>query len=163
MDPFPTRWSWTNDTAAKNWNDLQVVLILNHTSLFEFLFASVVPFGYLWHLSREMVYPAAAETLERPLIGTFLKIVAQVVLLTRKRDNSWIEFLQQMDDQAMTVFLPEGRMKRLTGLDKTGQPMAVKTGVYDLLRKFRPCQAVILYSGGLHHVCPPEKKGSQDL
>lgn len=137
---------------------MQVVLILNHTSLFEFLFATVVPFGYLWRLSRKMVYPAAAETLERPLIGTFLKIVAPVAPLTRKRDDSWIEFLQQMDDQAMTVFLPEGRMKRLTGLDKAGQPMTVKTGVYDLLRKFRPCQAMILYSGGLHQVCPPEKR-----
>lgn len=73
---------------------MQVVLILNHTSLFEFLFATVVPFGYLWRLSREMVYPAAAETLERPLIGTFLKIVAPVAPLTRKRDDSWIEFLQ---------------------------------------------------------------------
>jgi hypothetical protein len=54
----------------------------------------------------------------------------------------------------MLIF-PEGRMKRLGGLDKYGKPMSVKAGVADILDKLESGKMLIAYSGGLHHVQAP--------
>ena len=54
--------------------------------------------------------------------------------------------------------MPEGQMKRKSGLDKNGNPMKVKTGVYDLLSKYRGKNVAIVYSHGLHHVFAPGDK-----
>lgn len=51
--------------------------------------------------------------------------------------------------------MPEGRMKRPTGLDKHGQKMTVKRGVVDVLLSMKTGSMFFLYSGGLHHVQAP--------
>ena len=54
--------------------------------------------------------------------------------------------------------MPEGQMKRKNGLDKNGNPMKVKTGVYELMQKYRGRNMVFVYSHGLHHVLAPGDK-----
>ena len=49
-------------------------------------------------------------------------------------------------------------MKRTNGLDKEGNPMTVRGGVFELLKYFSGKKMLILYSHGLHHVLPPGKK-----
>ena len=41
--------------------------------------------------------------------------------------------MNQIDEDAVVIILPEGRMKRATGLDKKGMPMTVRGGVADIL------------------------------
>ena len=54
--------------------------------------------------------------------------------------------------------MPEGRMKRPNGLDLSGKAMTVKTGVYELLRKFPHKKVLIVHSHGLHHVLAPGQR-----
>ena len=58
----------------------------------------------------------------------------------------------------MVVILPEGRMKRLNGLDSKGQPMTVRGGIADILDEIPEGPMLIAYSGGLHHVQAPGER-----
>jgi len=63
--------------------------------------------------------------------------------------------MNEIDDDSLVIILPEGRMKRATGLDKHGMPMTVRGGIADILEIVNKGKMVILYSGGLHHVQRP--------
>jgi hypothetical protein len=56
------------------------------------------------------------------------------------------------------ALLPEGRMKRATGLDSTGQPMTVRGGIADLIESLGAGRMLLAYSGGLHHVQAPGER-----
>jgi len=58
----------------------------------------------------------------------------------------------------LVAILPEGRMKRRTGLDKHGNPMTVRGGVADILQKKQSGTIMFVYSGGLHHIQAPGDK-----
>lgn len=149
--------SWVGDEPPRPWwRDVRIVAILNHTSLYELLFAGAVPFRFLWRIARIGVLPAAAKTIERPVIGLlFRSIAAHVVSITRERDHTWDEVLRRIGPQSMVLILPEGRMKRSTGLDSNGQPMTMRGGIADILRAIPAGQLLLAYSGGLHHVQAP--------
>lgn len=78
-----------------------------------------------------------------------------ITSITRKRDESWDEFMYSLSDDSVVVIAPEGRMMRKNGLDLDGNKMTVKAGVVDILSGLNKGQMVIAYSGGLHHVQIP--------
>lgn len=150
---------WINDTPADPWADLRLVILLNHTSLFEWLFAGSVPARFLWRIANHAVIPVADKTLNRPLIGPFFRLLGKnVVSITRKPDETWRQLLRSIDTQGMVIILPEGRMKRETGLDLDGQPLTVRGGVADILEDLPEGRMLIAYSGGLHHIQVPGQR-----
>lgn len=143
-------------------NDLQtfekirLVILLNHTSLYEPLFVSAAPIWFLWRLARKMVAPGADKTLNRPIVGRFWKFMLPgLISITRKRDKSWKEFLEAIERRSVIVIAPEGRMKRDTGLDSNGKPMSVRSGIAEIIEELHEGRMIIVYSGGLHHVQHP--------
>ena len=138
------------------WNNVRLVVFLNHTSLFEVLYIGFLPINFLRQLSKRMVVPGADKTLNRPVVGFFFKLFSPgMVAITRKRDNSWEQFLDSIYDDSIIMIAPEGRMKRKNGLDLEGKKMNVKPGVVDVLKGLDKGQMVIALSGGLHHVQIP--------
>lgn len=133
-----------------------MVVLLNHTSLYEPLFSQALPLKFLWRFISKMVAPAADKTFNRPLVGTFWKLmIPNASTITRKRDESWSTFLKRIDEKSLIVIAPEGRMKRLTGLDSDGKPMTVRGGIADIIEVLDHGLILVGYSGGLHHVQAP--------
>jgi len=138
------------------WDGIRLVAFLNHTSLFEPVFLGGVPNRFIWRLAAHGVIPAADKTTGRPLVGLIFKFVAHhVVPITRERDHTWFQVLDKIDPKSMVVIAPEGRMKRETGLDLSGNPMTVRGGVADLMLAIEHGRMLLAYSGGLHHVQIP--------
>ena len=151
---YRTKKKWIS--KDKNWNDVQLVVFLNHTSLFEFVYTGIVPFSYLRKMAQHLTFPVADITYERRFFGRFLKILGvSVRSLSRKKDKTWFNFLGELKKDSILIFLPEGRMKRRGGLDKTGKKMTVRGGIVDVLHLFRGKKMLFAYSGGLHHVLAP--------
>jgi 1-acyl-sn-glycerol-3-phosphate acyltransferase len=147
---------WIGDPPTDRWRHHSLVAVLNHTSLYEALFAGVCPNHFLWRLARHGVVPIARKTADRALVGRFYGLVAQrVISITRERDETWREVLRTIDPDAMVVILPEGRMKRANGLDSEGKPMTVRGGIADILETIGEGRMLLAYSGGLHHVHTP--------
>lgn len=148
--------TWPPKEKRIRWNDVKLIIFLNHTSLFEFLFLGFLPNHFLRTLSKRMVAPAADKTLNRPLVGFFFKLFSPGMMpITRKRDNTWDEFLESIYEDSIIIIAPEGRMMRKNGLDLDGNKMTVKPGVVDVLKGLNKGQMVLAYSGGLHHVQIP--------
>jgi 1-acyl-sn-glycerol-3-phosphate acyltransferase len=142
---------------SRPWHDLRIIAVLNHTSLYEPIFAGILPAHVLWRMARYGVVPIADKTMERPAIGWIFKHVGGcVVSVSRKRDETWRKVLECLKDpNAITVIFPEGRMLRRSGLDSDGQPHTLRGGVADLLAGVPDGRMLIAYSGGLHHVAAP--------
>jgi 1-acyl-sn-glycerol-3-phosphate acyltransferase len=150
---------WIGDPGPRPFRGARVVVVLNHTSLYEPLFAGGVPWSFLWRIARHGVVPIAQKTAVRPLVGHFYKLIAhRVISITRERDETWDRVLAQIDPDAMLAMLPEGRMKRASGLDSSGQPMTVRGGIADILESIGSGRMVLAYSGGLHHVQVPGER-----
>ena len=143
--------------APAEWSRIRLVVILNHTSLFEPVYGAVLPWRFLWDLARRATFPAADITFNRPLAGKFFRFLApNVVSITRNRDGTWAEFLNTCNPESVVMIAPEGRMKRPDGLDKHGQPMTVRGGIADILCGMEWDGLVCFaYSGGLHHIHTP--------
>lgn len=142
-----------------DWSKIRLVIFLHHTSLYEPIFMGAAPTGFIWRLARKMVAPAADKTLNRPIVGLCWKLMAPgLISITRKRDKSWFKFLELIKQRSVIVIAPEGRMKRSTGLDSTGKPMTVRSGVAEIINELDEGRIMIAYSGGLHHVQHPGEK-----
>jgi 1-acyl-sn-glycerol-3-phosphate acyltransferase len=141
------------------WEELQLVAVLNHTSLFEWLYFGSVPNRFLRRLASAAVVPVADTTFSRPLVGRFLRlIVAFPVPITRKADSTWQSVLEHIGSDKMIIIFPEGRMKRAGGLDKHGRPMTARGGIADILRRHEGGSMLIAYSGGMHQVQAPGQR-----
>lgn len=151
---------WVGATPADPWGaDIRICAILHHTSLYEPVFAAVAPNRFLKRIARQGVVPIADKTLARPLVGRFFRFVASdVVPVTRQRDDTWREVVRHAGPGKMVLLLPEGRMKRSTGLDAEGKPMTVRGGIADLIESVGAGWMLLAYSGGLHHVQAPGEK-----
>lgn len=115
-----------------------------------------LPLHFLWDSAARTTVPGADITLNRPLAGFFFRAFSPgTIPITRKRDDSWQQFLSQIDANAMVVMTPEGRMMRANGLDKDGKPMTVRGGIADILKQYGQGKFLIIYSGGLHHINLP--------
>lgn len=148
---------WVGTYEDDPWKaDIRIVAILHHTSLYEPIFAGICPSHFLRRISRLGVVPIADKTLERPIVGAFFRMIAaNVVPITRKRDDTWRLVVQHAGPGKMVMILPEGRMKRATGLDADGRPMTVRGGIADLIESTGEGKMLLAYSGGLHHVQVP--------
>jgi len=147
------------EVPPEPWRRIRLAAILNHTSLYEALFTGACPNHFLWRLARHGVVPIAQKTTERAVVGRFYGLVAaRVVSITRERDETWSEVLRQIDPDAMVLILPEGRMKRATGLDSQGKPMTVRGGIADLIETMGEGRMMLAYSGGLHHIQMPGER-----
>jgi hypothetical protein len=145
---------WPNEKIR--WNDVRLIIFLNHTSLFEVLYVGLLPVSFLRMMSKRMVMPGADKTMERPFVGLLFKLFSPgVASITRRRDSSWHHFLDSISEDSITIIAAEGRMKRKTGLDVFGKKMTVRPGVIDVLEQLNNGQLLIAYSGGLHHVQVP--------
>ncbi|HYG63757.1 MAG TPA: 1-acyl-sn-glycerol-3-phosphate acyltransferase [Thermoanaerobaculia bacterium] len=150
---------WIGDPPPDAWHKHKIVAILNHTSLYEALFAGVCPNHFHWRLAHHGVLPLAQKTAERAVVGRFYSLMAKrVIPITRQRDESWKEVLRQIDPDAMVMILPEGRMKRANGLDSTGKPMTVRGGIADIVETIGDGRMLLAYSGGLHHIQVPGER-----
>lgn len=148
--------SWITPKDQIEWENLRVLTMLNHTSLFEPLYVSAVSPYRLWRAVRRTVIPIADVTMKRPVVGFFFRlIIPNIVSITRKRDDTWSEFLSKIGGDSLVAIFPEGRMMRAGGLDKHGKPMTVKGGISDILTTIDSGKMLIAYSGGLHHVQAP--------
>ncbi len=154
---FTLEVGWVGAPVASPWDqDVRICAILHHTSLYEPIFAAVAPNRFLHRIASRGVIPVADKTLRRPLVGRFFRLVAhQVVGITRQRDETWREVVATAGPQSMICILPEGRMKRTTGLDSEGKPMTVRGGIADLIDAVGGGYMLLAYSGGLHHVQAP--------
>jgi 1-acyl-sn-glycerol-3-phosphate acyltransferase len=151
---------WPNNNPDLPWKDVRLIVFLNHTSLWEWLYIGFLPVSFLRILSKRMVAPGADKTLNRPLVGFFFKLASPgLISISRKRDDTWSEFMGAIHSDSVIIIIPEGRMKRPTGLDLDGNKMTVRGGVADVLTELHEGQMVIAYSGGLHHVHAPGEKG----
>jgi len=152
---FRLREDWMPAKPADMADDTRIVAILNHTSLYEWLIAGYASTKLLWRFARHGVLPVAEKTMKRRIGLFFSFIVRHVVVVTRQRDHTWDDVLTKIDDRATVVILPEGRMKRRTGLDSSGRPMTVRGGIYDILEALPSGRMLMVYSGGLHHIQAP--------
>lgn len=141
------------------WDKVRLICFLNHTSLYEPLYASLVPNPCIWQIARRGVVPVASKTLERPILGRFFKaLIPHPVSISREPDHTWDVVLSKTGEDSMVLILPEGRMRRGTGLDRSGRPMTARGGVADILRSIDDGELLMAYAGGLHHVQIPGQK-----
>jgi len=147
---------WLSEKQFKQLDNVKLIVLLNHTSLYEALFVRLAPVSFLWRIAGHMLVPVADVTTKRPLVGMFFHaLVPGIVPISRKRDASWRDFLTQIGDDSIVAILPEGRMRRHDGFDKHGKPMSVRAGVADIIEEIDKGDILFLYSGGLHHVQVP--------
>lgn len=162
-----SRTFWRHDIAwvgelppGDPWGQLRITVILNHTSLFEWIWGGSPPLRFLWQMASHGVIPVADATINRPGIGHFFRFIGRhVVSISRERDHTWKEVMSKIDDErSLVVMAPEGRMMRENGLDKHGKPMTVRGGIADILEATPSGRMLIAYSGGLHHVQKPGER-----
>jgi len=152
---FQLRVAWVGDEPDDLWRGTRIIALLNHTSLYEPLIAGYASLPLLWKFARHGVLPVAEKTMKRR-IGLFFRfLVRNVVVVTRQRDHTWDQVLNRLDSKSIVIILPEGRMKRPTGLDSTGREMTIRGGVADILEVLPNGRMLIVYSGGLHHIQAP--------
>jgi hypothetical protein len=148
--------SWVDKKPDNAWQDIRVIALLNHTSLYEWLYLPAASPSLLFQIAEKAVIPIADITMKRPIIGKFFKILSNnVISVTRKKDDTWKQVLDRLHDGNLIVILPEGRMMRANGLDKNGKPMSVRGGISDVIGSLDSGNMLLAYSGGLHHVQIP--------
>jgi hypothetical protein len=153
---FRGKFNWITPAPNKPWSQAKLMVFLNHTSLYEPLFIQHLSFSFLWQLVGRVNIPGADITLNRPIVGRFWKMMLpNISSVTRKKDNSWSNYLNSIKPDSMILIAPEGRMKRPSGLDKFGKPMNVKGGVADILENINDGAMILCISGGLHHIQTP--------
>lgn len=150
---------WLSNEKEESMKDVKLMVLLNHTSLFEPLFIRFAPWHLVWMFANKLVVPGADITMKRPMAGRILKaLMPGCIPISRKNDHSWLHFLSHVNTQSITCILPEGRMKRRNGLDKFGRKMTVRGGVADILECLDEGKILFVYSGGLHHIQAPGDK-----
>ena len=150
---------WMGEIPEPPWSDLRIVTVMNHTSLFEWLWAGDLPDHFLKRISTRGHVPVADKTISRPFLGIFLKLLApHMISITREPDHTWKAVIDRLEENSMVIIFPEGRMKRANGLDRDGKPMTSRGGIADVLVAIPSGRMLIAYSGGLHHVQSPGQK-----
>ena len=150
---------WLSEKQQKELSQVRLIVLLNHTSLYEAMFVRLAPYSYLWKIARHLMVPVADITTSRPLVGKFFHaLLPGVTPISRKRDESWNNFIESINDEAIVAILPEGRMRREDGRDKHGRAMSVRTGIADIIEKLNGGNILFVYSGGMHHIQVPGQR-----
>ena len=151
--------TWIGELPQRPWRKIKLVAFLNHTSFYEPIFVGWFPNEFLRRIATHGMMPVAVEALQRPIWGRFFNLVAgNVVPITRLKDKTWLDVLNQTHPDSMVIIMPEGRMMRRNGLDKYGQPMTVRGGIAELIEKIPNGKILMAYSGGLHHIQAPGER-----
>ncbi|MBC3764680.1 1-acyl-sn-glycerol-3-phosphate acyltransferase [Neptunicella marina] len=151
--------NWLSEEREESFDQVKLIVFLNHTSLFEPLFIRFATWRLVWDVAHKVVLPGADITMQRPFAGKMLKaLLPGAIPITRKKDESWQHFLSHVSHDVITAILPEGRMKRRNGLDKHGKPMSARGGVAEILQRLEKGKMLFVYSGGLHHIQSPGDK-----
>ena len=139
-----------------NFEEVRLIILLHHTSLYEPLFVSAAPTWFIWRIARKVIMPVADKTVNRMLVGKLFKFMLPgLIPISRKRDATWKRFKEAVKQRPVILIAPEGRMKRNTGLDSEGKAMTVRSGVAEIIEELYEGKIMIAYSGGLHHVQHP--------
>lgn len=150
---------WVGARPDHPFRSVRMMLLLNHTSLFEPIFLATLPNSLLWDVAKRGVMPGADSTLKRPVVGRFYKaLLPRAVSISRKRDRTWKIFLRLIEKRSLVLMAPEGRMKRLNGLDKYGKKMTVRAGIAEMLESMPEGKLILAYSCGLHHIQAPGER-----
>jgi len=152
---FKLENEWIGEEPEDYALNTRIVAILNHTSLYEPLIAGYAQYKLLWKFSRHGVLPVAEKTMKRRIGLFFRLLVRHPIVVTRQRDKTWYNVLNKVDSKAITIILPEGRMKRADGLDSEGREMTIRGGIADILDVMPDGRMLLVYSGGLHHIQVP--------
>ena len=153
---YRAEFKWITPHPDSPWDNARLIVLLNHTSLFEPLFIRRWSYGFIWRLLPRLNVPGADITLKRPLVGKFWKLMLpSIASVSRKSDSTWKNYLGSIREDSIILIAPEGRMKRPNGLDKYGKPMTVKGGIADILEEIESGGMILCLSGGLHHVQKP--------
>jgi len=152
---FKLRNEWITPEPDNYAKGTRIIAIVNHTSLYEPLIAGYAPYNLLWKFARHGVLPVAEKTMKRSIGLFFRLLVRHPIVVTRQRDKTWYNVLTRVDSKAITIILPEGRMKRADGLDSEGREMTVRGGIADILDVLPDGRMLMVYSGGLHHIQVP--------
>ncbi len=152
---FKLKNEWITPEPENYAKGTKMIAILNHTSLYEPLIAGYAQYRLLWKFARHGVLPVAEKTMKRH-IGLFFRLLVRYpIVVTRQRDQTWYNVLAKADSKAITIILPEGRMKRANGLDSEGREMTVRGGIADIIEALPDGRILVVYSGGLHHIQVP--------
>lgn len=157
---FRFKFKWLSPMKRKDWSEVKLIVLLNHTSLFEPVFLRAAPNHFIWRLAKHFTIPGADKTWQRPMVGRFFKLLLPgAISISRTRDESWDKFMHEALNNAIVGILPEGRMRRRNGLDTKNRPMSIKYGVADIIAQLEGGKILFVYSGGLHQIqAPGEKK-----
>lgn len=156
---YRAEFKWVSPHPESPWEKARLIVLLNHTSLFEPLFIRRWSFRFIWRLLPRLNVPGADITLKRPLVGKFWKLMLpSIASVSRKSDSTWSNYLKSIREDSIILIAPEGRMKRPNGLDKFGKPMTVKGGIADILEEIDEGGMILCLSGGLHHVQKPGQR-----
>lgn len=149
-------FKWITPIPDRPFDNVRLMVLLNHTSLYEPLYIQALSFSFLWDFVAKANVPGADITLNRPIVGRLWKLMLpNISSVTRKRDNSWSSYLNSIKSDSIVMIAPEGRMKRPGGLDKHGRPMRVQGGLADILESLNEGAMILCLSGGLHHIQVP--------
>lgn len=153
---FRKEFRWIGPHPEHPWDKVRLMVLLNHTSLYEPIYLQGVSFSFLWKLTQKLSVPGADTTLNRPIVGFFWKLMMpNISAVSRKSDNTWSSYLDSIKENSIVMIAPEGRMKRPNGLDKFGKPMTVKPGIADIILTIPEGGMILCLSGGLHHIQKP--------
>jgi hypothetical protein len=152
---FKLKNEWITPEPENYALNTRIIAILNHTSLYEPLIAGFAPYNLLWKFARHGLLPVAEKTMKRGIGLFFRLLVRHPIVVTRQRDKTWYNVLNKVDSKAITIILPEGRMKRADGLDSEGREMTIRGGIADILDVLPDGRMLMVYSGGLHHIQVP--------
>lgn len=153
---YRSQFTWNPPREEIRFDEVRLMVLLNHTSLYEPLFLSELPFGFLWRIANRIYLPIADVTLARPIVGMFYRMMLpRVFPITRKSDASWQNYLSSIEAQDLVLIAAEGRMKRPNGLDKSGKKMSIRGGVADIIDRLEGGILLLCHSGGLHHIQKP--------
>lgn len=154
---YSCRSEWVGEKG--DFSHVRIAVLLNHTSLFEPIFIALVSNNLVWRIAARCIAPGADITMNRPFAGRIYRwLASDMISISRKRDETWEQFKDAVREDAVIVFLPEGRMKRPDGKDKHGHPMTVRRGIAEVLPLIGSGKMLFCYSGGLHQVQAPGQK-----
>ena len=104
--------AWVSETGDEDpWKEFRLVVVLNHTSLLEWLFAGSVPNSFMKRIATDAVVPVADKTFNRPVVGRFFRlIIPNPIPITREADHTWQQVLEHIGSDRMVIIFPEGRV-----------------------------------------------------
>ena len=104
--------NWVSKPDFDPWANVRIYVLLNHTSLYDILFLGAIPWRFIFENYDHVLAPGADITMKRPLVGKFFKFAFPgMIPISRKRDDTWKDFLTHIKDDSMVAISPEGRRR----------------------------------------------------